>query len=90
MVAEMSDSVIQNAIERRDPRLAKEALREIDLLLGSTPTANERVYLLFSKSSCHGILGNFDEAKKQLSLALQQKADDPDTRLPFDFNGGLL
>jgi tetratricopeptide (TPR) repeat protein len=86
----MNESVIQNAIELRDPTLARKALREIDLLLGSTADPNERVYLLFSKSSCYGILGNFEEAREQLSLALQQKPEDPDTRLTFEFNGGLL
>jgi hypothetical protein len=45
----MNKSVIQNAIEQRDPTLARDALREIDLLLGSTPDPNERIYLLFSK-----------------------------------------
>jgi len=87
---EMNNSVIQNAIELRDPTLARKALREIDVLLGSTPDPNERVYLLFSKSSCHGILGNFEEAREQLCLALQQEPEDPDIRLTFEFNGGLL
>jgi len=86
----MNASVIQNAIELRDPTLAREALREIDLLLGSTTDPNEHVYLLFSKSSCYGILDNFEEAREQLSLALQQQPEDPDTRLTFELNGGLL
>jgi tetratricopeptide (TPR) repeat protein len=86
----MNKSVIQNAIEQRDPTLARDALREIDLLLGSTPDPNERIYLLFSKSSCHGILGNFEEARQQLSLALQQEPEDPDIRLNVEFNEGLL
>ena len=86
----MNNSVIQNAIELRDPTLAGKALREIDLLLGSTPDPNERVYLLFSKSSCHGILGNFEEARQQLSLALQQEPEDPNVRLTVEFNEGLL
>jgi tetratricopeptide (TPR) repeat protein len=91
MVAEMNASVIQNAIELRDPTLARKALREIDLLLGSSALdPNERVYLLFSKSSCYGILGNFEKAREQLSLALQQQPEDPDTRLTFELNGGLL
>jgi tetratricopeptide (TPR) repeat protein len=90
MVAEMNASVIQNAIELRDPTLAREALREIDLLLGSTPDPNERVYLLFSKSSCYGILGNFEEARKQLSLALEQEPEGPNTRLTVDLYEGLL
>jgi tetratricopeptide (TPR) repeat protein len=85
----MNDSVIQDAIEQRDPKLAREALREIDLLLGSTPDPNERVYLLFSKSSCYGILGNFEEARNQLSLALEQEPEGPNTRLTVDLYEGL-
>jgi len=86
----MNDSVIQRAIELRDPKLAREALREIDLLLASTSDPDERVYLLFSKSSCYGILGNFEEARKQLSSALEQEPEGPNTRLAFDLSGGLL
>jgi tetratricopeptide (TPR) repeat protein len=86
----MNKSVIQNAIELRDPALARQALSEIDLLLGSAPEPNERVYLLFSKSSCHGILGNFEEARQQLSLALEHETQDPEIRLTVEFNEGLL
>jgi tetratricopeptide (TPR) repeat protein len=86
----MNKSVIQNAIELRDAALARQALSEIDLLLGSAPEPNERVYLLFSKSSCHGMLGNFEEARQQLSLVLQQEPEDHDIRLTVEFNEGLL
>lgn len=86
----MHNSVIQDAIELRDPTLASKALAEIDLLLGSTPDPSERLYLLLSKSSCHGILGNFGGAREQLSLALQLEAQDPDTRLTVEFYEGLL
>lgn len=86
----MSASVIQNAVERGDPTLAKEALREIDLFLAATSDLNERTYLLLSKSSCYGILGNFKEAREQLSLVLQENPEDPDTRLSCEFHGALL
>ena len=86
----MNISMIQNAIERRDPVLAREALAQIDLLLASTSDPNERVYLLFSRSSCYGVLGDFEEARKQLSLALQERPHDPDTQLTFEFNRGIL
>lgn len=86
----MNKSTIQDAIELRDPVLAREAMREIDVLLGSKPDPNERVFLLFSKSSCYGILGKFEEAREQLSLALQQEPKDPDVRLTVELNEGLL
>jgi len=88
--SEMNSSVISKAIELRDPTLPGKALTEIDLLLRSTADLNEKVYLLFSKSSCLGILGNFDEARQQLTLALQQGPDDPEIRLTVEFNEGLL
>lgn len=89
-VEQMFSSNIQSAIELQDPVLAREAVTEIDSLLDSTLNPNERVYLLFSKSSCYAILGDFTMAREHLSLALQQQPDDPDTRLAFDFHEGLL
>lgn len=86
----MTASIIQTAIDSRDAVLAEEALRQIDLRLGSTIDSNERVYLFFSASSCYGILRDFKRARERLSLALQQQPDNPDTKLTFDFIGGLL
>src|SRR5260370_4806925 len=86
----MSALVIQNAVERGDPTLAREALREVDLLLAATSDLNERAYLLLSKSSCYGILGNFKEAREQLSLVLQENPKHPDARLTCEFHGALL
>ncbi|HJT01340.1 MAG TPA: tetratricopeptide repeat protein [Terriglobales bacterium] len=86
----MTGSYIQTAVESGDPRLAKEALKEIDLLLPQTQDPNERVYLLFSKSSCYGLLGDFDQAREQLNLGLQEQPEDIDTKLSFEFHQGLL
>lgn len=86
----MSKSMIQKAVESQDPVLARKALREIDSLLSGTSDRNERVYLLFSKSSCFGILGDFNEARTQLFLALKERPEDPDTCLAFEFNRALL
>lgn len=86
----MKSSCIQTAVEGGDPRLAKEALKEIDLLLPQTQDSNERVYLLFSKSSCYGLLGDFAHAREQLNLALQEQPEDIDTKLTFAFHQGLL
>jgi len=38
-------SVIRDAIERGDPSLAKAALQQIDILLGTTTDKNDRKYL---------------------------------------------
>ncbi len=87
--AEMNGSIIKRAVELNDPALAKEALREIDVLFGASSDENERVYLLFSRASCYGILGNFEEARRQLSSALRERPDDC-TQATFDFMQGLL
>jgi tetratricopeptide (TPR) repeat protein len=86
----MNESVIQRAVELNDPDLAKEALREIDVLLSSSSDQNERVYLLFSRSSCYGILGDFAEARRQLAVALDEGRGDPFAQVSFDFGAGLL
>jgi hypothetical protein len=86
----MNESVIQRAVELNDPDLAKEALREIDVLLSSSSDQNERVYLLFSRSSCYGILGDFVEARRQLGVALDEGRGDPFAQVSFDFGAGLL
>ncbi len=85
----MSESVIKRAVELNDPILAKDALREIDIRLRSSSDQNERAYLLFSKASCYGILGDFEQARRQLSSALR---DNPSTyaQTTFDFMQGLL
>jgi len=86
----MDESVIQGAIEHNDPALAKEALREINMRLDSSSDQNERVYLLFSRASCHGILGDFVEARRQLAAALDEGRGDPFAQVSFDFGTGLL
>lgn len=86
----MDESVIQKAVECGDPDLARGALLEIERLLVSSTDRNERVYLLFSRASCCGILGDFVEARHQLTLALDEAREDPETKLTFDFNSGLL
>jgi hypothetical protein len=86
----MNGFVIQKAIERDDPDLARMALLEIERLLRRSTDRNERAYLLFSRASCHGILGDFIEARRQLRLVLDESRDDPETKLTFDFNSCLL
>jgi len=83
-------SCIQTAVESGEPRLAKEALKEIDCLLPQTQDSNERVYLLMRKSSCYGLLGDFAQAREQLNLALQEQPEDIDTKLSFEFHQGVL
>jgi len=84
----MSRSIIKSAIEESDPVLAQDALREIDVLLSSS-SGNNKGYLLFSKASCYGILGDFEEARRTLDIALRENPG-IDSQLTFDFMQGLL
>jgi tetratricopeptide (TPR) repeat protein len=86
----MSESVIQKAVEGNDPDLAREALGQIEALLGSSIDQNERVCLLFSRASCYAILGDFVEARRRLAMALDEGSDDPNARVSFDFSTGLF
>ena len=86
----MNESIIRRAVELSDPDLAREALQEIDVLLGLSSDQNERVYLLFSRAFCYGILGDFLEARRQLAIALEEGHGDPYARVSFDFGAGLL
>jgi hypothetical protein len=85
----MDKSIIQDAIELNDPTLAKEALREIHMRLGSSSDQNERMYLLFSSVSCYGILGDFQEARKSLSSAFRERPDES-SQITVNFMEGLL
>jgi tetratricopeptide (TPR) repeat protein len=86
----MKESVIQRAVELNDPDLAKEALREIDVILSSSSDQNQRGYLLFTRAFCYGILGDFVEARRQLAVALDEGRGDPSAQVSFDFGAGLL
>jgi tetratricopeptide (TPR) repeat protein len=86
----MNESVIQKAVEGNDPDLAREALGQIQAILGSSTDQNERVCLLFSRASCYVILGDFAEARRRLVIALDEGRDDPNAKLSFDFSAGLF
>lgn len=83
-------SLIQRAVESRNPTLATQALDEIAGLLDRTTDANERQYLLFSRSSCYGVLGDFAKARDSLSVALHEDPESPETKVTYDFMQGLI
>jgi tetratricopeptide (TPR) repeat protein len=86
----VNESIIQKAVEGNDPDLAREALEQIEALLGSSTDQNERIYLLFSRPYCYAILGDMVEARRRLAIALQEASDYPGARLSFGFLGGLF
>jgi tetratricopeptide (TPR) repeat protein len=80
----------QRALQTRDPATAEEAFREIDIQLRSLADASEKANLILRKAVLLGILHRFDDARRQLDLALEEAPDDPDVRFQFDFIGGTL
>lgn len=86
----MKESIIRDAINTGDPAMAEEAIREIDLQLQSLTNAKEKANLLLNKAVFSGILHRFEDARKQLDLALEQEPDDPDVWLSADFIGSSM
>jgi lipoprotein NlpI len=85
----VNQPTIQRAVELDDPELAKEALQEIEVLLRSSSDQEERLYLLFSRANCYEILGNSEEARLHLALALQERPDES-SQTTFDFMEALF
>jgi tetratricopeptide (TPR) repeat protein len=85
----MTDSVIQKAIESKDPGLAKHALREIEIRLCSPADEEEKIYLLFSRANCYLVLGSFDDAREALDVALEERRDES-SQTTFDWMHGLI
>lgn len=89
--AELKDAtLIQRAVESRNPTLAMQALDDIAGLLDRTTDVHERRYLLFSRSSCYGVLGDFVNARDSLSAALPENPESPETKVTYDFMQGLI
>jgi tetratricopeptide (TPR) repeat protein len=80
----------QRALQTRDPATAEEAFREIDIQLRSLADGSEKANLILRKAVLLGIIHRFDDARRQLDLALEEAPDDPDVRFQFDFIGGTL
>jgi tetratricopeptide (TPR) repeat protein len=79
---------IDRAMESGDPAIAEEAFREIDAQLKSTEAPRDRANILLRKAALYGVLGRFDDARKQMNIALQEAPNDSFTRMQFDFMSG--
>jgi tetratricopeptide (TPR) repeat protein len=86
----MIESIVQHAIESRDPVVAEEALRQLDAQIESTSEAGEKANLRLWKATLHGVLGQFSDARRQLDLVLHHAPDDMDIHLSRDFIDGSL
>jgi len=86
----MDESIIQRAMESRDPAAAEEAIKEIDNEILSPKDAKQTASLLLNKAVLNGILRRFSDSRQQLDLALEQAPGDPDIRLQCAFIAGTL
>jgi tetratricopeptide (TPR) repeat protein len=77
-------------MESGDPAMAEEAFREIEAQLTATGSPRDRANLIFGRAGLYGALRKFDDARTQLSIALQESPDDPFTQMQFDLSHGLL
>ncbi len=85
----MTDSIIQRAVESNDPILAEKALIQIESLLNSSPDDEQRIYLLFSRANCHLVLENFEEARRDLDVALKARPDEA-SKTTYDWTHGVI
>jgi tetratricopeptide (TPR) repeat protein len=82
--------IIGRALESGDPGLALEALREIDARLKETQAPAERANLILARAGLYRQSKRFDDARKEMNLALQEAADDWSTQMQAAFLAGDL
>jgi tetratricopeptide (TPR) repeat protein len=86
----MDESIVKHAMESGDAAIAEEAFRRLNVQIESTSDVGEIATLYLGKATLHGVLGQFDDARRQLDLALQYAPDNEDIRLQHDFIGASL
>src|SRR5690349_21571514 len=59
--------------------------REVDIQLQSATDADQRAGLLLRKAVLYGVFGRFDDARRQIGLALKQGSTNPSLQLKVDF-----
>lgn len=86
----MDTSIIQRAVDSRDPLIAEDALREYDVAIHRSSQPAERTGLLLGKAVLYGVFFRFEESRRALELAQAQSPDDPNIQLQVDYlNAGL-
>ena len=75
----MNKSLVERAVESRDPEMAEAALRVTTLRLSKSRTPVGRS--LLGKAVLYGVFLRSDEARKSLGLARVKAADNPDIQL---------
>lgn len=85
----MTQSIIQRAVENDDPKMAREALLEIESRLASSSDVEERIYLLFSRANCQVVLGDFSDAQRSLDIAVRARPDEA-SRTNYDWMQAVI
>ena len=66
------NDLIDRALESGDASIAEEAIREVDLQLASIDEMKDKAGLLLGKAVLNGFLHRYSDARRQLTLALEQ------------------
>jgi tetratricopeptide (TPR) repeat protein len=82
--------IVTEAIESRDPKMADEAIREIDAQVRFLQDPTEKANVQLSKAVLYGVLHRFDEARIQLGIALQEAPENTYTQIQHDFISASL
>jgi tetratricopeptide (TPR) repeat protein len=86
----MDESIVQRAVESRDPVLAEKAFREYDIAIEQSSDDDEKAGLLLKKAVLHGVFLQFTEARRTLEQARKHAASNSDIQLEADFIGASL
>jgi tetratricopeptide (TPR) repeat protein len=86
----MDESVIQHAMESKDPLAGEQALREYDVAIQQSSESLEKAKLLLGKAVLCGVFSWFKQSRDALESARGLTRDNLDMRLELDFIDGTL
>jgi tetratricopeptide (TPR) repeat protein len=90
VVAEMDESIVQRAMESKDPLAGEQALREYDVAIQRSSESMEKAKLLLGKAVLCGVFSWFKQSRDALEDAWALTPDNLDMQLEVDFIDGTL
>lgn len=88
--SEMDQSIIQRAMESKDPLAGEQALREYDVAIQRSSETAEKAKLLLGKAVLCGVFSWFEQSRDALQSARDLTRDNLDMQLEVDFIDGTL
>jgi hypothetical protein len=85
VVAKMDESMIQHAMESKDPSAGERALREYDVAIEESSESLEKAKLLLGKAVLCGMFSWFEQSRDALESARMLTPDNLDMRLELVF-----